>query len=674
MRKTEHGYVYDDDDRDLLYDDAYEVDDYEIGIHRHLTSQEKINKRIESFKTADSLHGFDRAMRELQELSQYKSRYGDKAGESLDPYDEYKKTGIWRGYSYYRPPELSVKYIRQMANLIASEFSIQIRPGHWSVDLEKKILYYDPYSLVYGTKGHVLASILHEAGHVIHTTHAPLIDPKVFGNNQIMQKGGEGSTKFMVLNAYEDFRIDDRMSKSYGESSEEIYEENIPIIAALAASYNKAANEVRSRDRIVAADLVSHLGKEKGLPASKIETVMREVHEHIEKKENFLDFIKLILLEGYGHPVPASTKEMQTLTDLCKPAIPKCVAAQSTKEVYEILCREVYPHLPPEMMKNSMPESLRDLLNQLGANKENVETLDKIMGDNMSGQVVNMNKGSGRGNNKGVSPRNDDAGKSSLSPSRKSGSSDPAERAKLQSGDYKTVLSTVLPQIRELEKKLKLKQTEDTALRYETMKRRGKLNTKSLFMFPSGGRHLFKQRVETTVRTESYCFSLILDTSGSMEGTRIETAMKSVVIMAEVFEKLNIPFEIVLFDNSAKVLKKFSTPLTDELKKNIAWLPRHGGGSTNLYDVFEDTPETQILSQPQKDKMMIIVTDGGIGRHEQTAKAMIPFRKACYTIGVGIEEESDLSSLVDEWKQLQTVQEFPEFISEIISRITKKKK
>lgn len=678
MRKTQHGYVYDDEDRDLLYDDVYEVDDYDIGIHRHLSSRDQINKRIESYKGADSLHGFERAMRELQELSQYKSRYGDNAGVVLDPYEEYKKTGVWRGYSYYSRPELSVRYIRQMANLIASEFDIQIRPGHWSVDLEKKILYYDPYSLVYGTKGHVLASILHEAGHIIHTTHAPLIDPAVFGNNRITTQNDEGPpkfTKFMVLNAYEDFRVDDRMSKSYGESSEEIYEENIPIVAALAASYNKAANEVRQRDIVLLTDLVTSIGNQQGKRTSEIAEQVQNARMYVENRENFLDFIKLILLEGYGHPVPASTKEMQKIVDLCKPAIPKCVAAQSTKEVYEILCKEVYPHLPPELLKNKAPDRLKEFLaHSVGASPDHLDTLHVVMEDNLSSQVVKRNKSDRSGGERGAQNSRFQDEQTSPITSNQSNSTNLAERAKLKSGDYKTVFSVVSSQIRELERKLKLKQREDHAIRYETMKKKGKLNTRSLFRFPSGGRHLFKQRVETVARTESYCFSLVLDTSGSMDGTRIETAMKSTVIMAEVFDRLRIPFEIVLFDSSAEVIKEFSKPLTDEIKKSIAGLPSRKGGSTNLYDVFGHPPKTKIRSQPQKDKVMIIVTDGGIGRISETEELMKPYREACYLIGVGIEEESNLGRLVDEWKPLRTVQEFPEFISEIIARITKKKK
>ena len=141
----------------------------------------------------------------------------------------YEKSGVWKGYDYYSPPLLDITYIEQMANALASKYKIKVKSGKcWAIDVDKKELEYNPQDLVSGTKATLIALLLHEIGHLKHTT-----SPTKLKSKYLDKRGG-----FEVLNMFEDFRIDNLMTKSY-EGAEDVYKALDPIIESVAEKYEE---------------------------------------------------------------------------------------------------------------------------------------------------------------------------------------------------------------------------------------------------------------------------------------------------------------------------------------------------------------------------------------------------------------------------------------------------
>lgn len=80
---------------------------------------------------------------------------------------------------------------------------------------------------------------------------------------------------------------------------------------------------------------------------------------------------------------------------------------------------------------------------------------------------------------------------------------------------------------------------------YEPGKRSGRINPSSLFKLKTGDTRVFRKKVE--VRAKNSAVSLVIDQSGSMSGGKIANAAIAAFALAEILERIKVPFEIVGF-------------------------------------------------------------------------------------------------------------------------------
>tara|TARA_Y100000310_G_scaffold332409_2_gene407929 strand:- start:272 stop:1909 length:1638 start_codon:yes stop_codon:yes gene_type:complete len=72
---------------------------------------------------------------------------------------------------------------------------------------------------------------------------------------------------------------------------------------------------------------------------------------------------------------------------------------------------------------------------------------------------------------------------------------------------------------------------------------------------PTGHGRVFEKRDAPEVKEAA--FTLLVDVSGSMQGNKIEEALKAAMLMAEAFSRKGIPFEILAFHEKLLELKQF---------------------------------------------------------------------------------------------------------------------
>jgi hypothetical protein len=124
---------------------------------------------------------------------------------------------------------------------------------------------------------------------------------------------------------------------------------------------------------------------------------------------------------------------------------------------------------------------------------------------------------------------------------------------------------------------------------------------------------------KTLPRKRDPCFCLLLDLSGSMSGDRIHHAFRGVVLMAEVLERLGVPFAVYGFQDALVPFKAFEEPLDAATRERLGGMPAEvqGGrsGGHNRPEHNWDGPVLEraadlLADRPAGTKVLLVVSDG----------------------------------------------------------------
>ncbi len=126
-------------------------------------------------------------------------------------------------------------------------------------------------------------------------------------------------------------------------------------------------------------------------------------------------------------------------------------------------------------------------------------------------------------------------------------------------------------------------------------------------------------------RVFDYRFSFLVDISGSMQGPKAEETFKGLVVLAEVLERLQIPYEISCFGSFFSCLKPFKERLTD-LNRHLTALSllSNGGGTLDAFAV--QCSYKRLLANLGKDNFLIVMTDGESGMRDLLASTVAKIR------------------------------------------------
>ena len=591
-----------------------------------------------------------------------KKRYEINKEEYSNAYSSYEKTGVWGGY--YRQPQLTYKYVQQMANALSAKHNIKIEVGNdWKFDLISKTLTYNPASLIYGTKSELLASLMHVIGKLRYVTHHSLLKNKYIQTYDIPARE--------VLAAYEDLRVDFLMLKAY-ESASEIYENIIPTIEHQVKKYMEVGEAFRKLIFIIPMsvfhEVLARYGSNPKDPKLKL-----ELHKKFGTTD--LDAVKLglALIESKSENVgtiyewcgemlsamyklePQGHKEFKNIQEKIKllhHTIEPSKIKKNSKELSEYLEITAFPILE-DLLKDAKEKNkiIEDAFPRMPA-----EIMQQIM------QKINedfMHKA-------GIDPDNENV------LSRESGPNQNKIPPEWRTGEYKTLKDSVSMEIRTLVHKLTFLRREELSVRYVGDQKRGRLNIKKLYKSIVGSRRVFKSKLEVPDTIRSFAFSILLDVSGSMDGPRIMHTTRALIILTEVFKQMQIPFEIVVFSNGAKTVKKFGKSMDKTIEKSIGGLVNHKGNGTNL-DAGLD--KLKIEHQTEKNRIVVVLTDGGVGNVAEFDKNyFLPWKKKnIKSVGFGIECELEMARLcMGNSRMLKSASQLPTEFSKLLKELIKR--
>ena len=489
----------------------------------------------------------------------------------------------WGGYKF--EPPLSERYIDQVASGLAHDHKVKITRGDsWGLDLIGKKLEYDPQTLRHGTKANVMWTLLHEIGHLRHSTHFSKL------KSPFLAKYPHGVKQ--VLNVFEDFRVDDRMMEAY-PGAEGLYEFNGAAMRAEGdVKYQAASREREAMLSKLYQGKEEH--KEDKEKVKKIEDAIKQINE-----PSLLEYCGEMCLRGYKQKALShfnlAGDKIRKLADDTEWVIKPGIKCQNTQELLALLDKEVLPKIEDLLKEHEQLEKTREkLTKQLAAVAATLVSILRKLREGSDGEKgIPMEMARGRG------PAED---------------SEPEESF----DSYEAVRQSVYEHIRKLAREINRIRTMEERIEMDKRQRSGKVDIRRLYKARLDEPRLFKRMKPIERRLNSMAFSLIVDRSGSMKGSSAVASTKCTVLLNEVAKICKIPIEVLAFDNRSHILKTFDGQVKPPAVETgiMKWIYYPNGGN-----YIEGAIEASLLpKQPKRHKFMFLITDGGEPDIDRTRK------------------------------------------------------
>lgn len=216
---------------------------------------------------------------------------------------------------------------------------------------------------------------------------------------------------------------------------------------------------------------------------------------------------------------------------------------------------------------------------------------------------------------------------------------------------------------------------------WEADRTTGKLNDKA---FIKKTHKIYKQRSLPKVEAD-LVFSILVDNSGSMGGFKTRICGEALIVLAEVCEKLRIPFEVNAFTENREAitigLKSFEDTFS-KVKTNLSLIqqevsvPGLSMFSGNIDEINLEFVWQNFRTRKEKDKILIVISDGETcGSTDRLKELVKQIHKDKITVlGLGIKTK-EVDKIYPYHKTFNTdadLQELPKFLNEyLISKVFK---
>ena len=154
---------------------------------------------------------------------------------------------------------------------------------------------------------------------------------------------------------------------------------------------------------------------------------------------------------------------------------------------------------------------------------------------------------------------------------------------------------------------------------------------------PDTYRTLWERR--TTPQRIDPCFVLLVDTSASMRGARIEATFDGIVLLCEVAARVGMPLEVFQFNEGCTRVHAWDDGVDETLRRRLGGLPDSVTGGTCLGDAL-GTVRARVAELPFRDMFVLVLSDGETTDPEVAARHLTALRAGgatCMGLGLGPE-------------------------------------
>lgn len=522
--------------------------------------------------------------------------------------------------------------MRQVATALSSRYNVTIREGKgWAMDIENRVMTYKPEHLLALDRDTCLGILLHELGHLHFTT------------NTWMEKSAlhkaMPSIVFNAVNAYEDVRINEKMSQSYMGSRDLI----------------EAMNELLAGDGVQKM-LKMNSEVQKGIR-------VRQGYDMPEWFEVFyISMAKLLgdnLFPQYTPDMWYDSTKMEIINDIVREAEKQGLANMATTgDVYEFVERVVFPKIERYLPKpdpkasdvqqgdSNATQSTDEKGTKASGSQTNETNQEKVAekkeeenedgeesedgedGEEEDGEAEKKTpeekaKEEARRGGHGVGS---DSWKKELEEKVKNaikrGRVNPdiqhrtqpfdrhGDKARAQhiaqSCNVERHIETSTTLARMFKNKFEVIFRDNQYARERANQRSGRLNKRVLHKFPLGKTRLFKRKIE--IAKKSYAIGFALDLSGSMHGGQVVGSFHAMLAFTQTLEGMKIPHAVGFFSNESTIGKAFDKKMVARHMSLKASEVNNGG--TRPDTLIRELFGKQLVAQNVKERIAIILTDG----------------------------------------------------------------
>jgi hypothetical protein len=208
----------------------------------------------------------------------------------------------------------------------------------------------------------------------------------------------------------------------------------------------------------------------------------------------------------------------------------------------------------------------------------------------------------------------------------------------------------------------------------------GALDRTAFIPAVKGARDVYEDTLDRP-RT-AFVTSINVDLSGSMGEEMTSGALYDAVgVLAATFDNpaLRMPYEVRGFSNGSYAYKAIDD--AEFAPERAAMLLRGEGGGTQMY-ATAGLAATALRARPERNRLLITLSDGDLGDHAQTAAILRAAREdragGVVTVGIylarggaqpNVERMNDLYGGRGNWTVINSIQEMPEKVGQRIADI-----
>ena len=536
-------------------------------------------------------------------------------------------------------------WLRQVATALSTRYNVQVREGKgWSINLEKRIMYYKPEHLLALDRDTCLGILLHELGHLHFTTNDWTDTAKLYKDSNLQ------SICFNGVNAFEDVRINEQMSKSYGGSRDLI----------------DAMNELLGSDGV----------KQFMTMSNDIKSGLRKRSDYNTPDWHEVFYISMAELLGqFPSDMPNSEYYDPAKLELCREIVAEfqaenLVDADSTQDIYDFVENVVFPRIAQwlpqsggsptpnggnqqqkQTEKDATPESSES--EGTGSSNQNPDTEDTSEASDDQGgnspadseaepdESEDTQSQSGNSEGEAGKETSEASGKpqaphefseddwkreleEKIQKAIKRGRVNPDDQHRTEpfqngngvgSGSQRIHANCNIERFAEESQTLQIKFRnkfesvfrDNSFARSVPNQKSGRLNKRVLYKHRLNNPRLFNKKSE--ISKKSYAVAFAMDLSSSMHPRQIEGSMKAMLAFTRTLDKLVIPYGVGFFSNRTAIGKHFAQrKVTDKYMSQQASTVT--GGGTAPRQVLETLFGKELAQQRVEQRIGIVLTDG----------------------------------------------------------------
>jgi uncharacterized protein with von Willebrand factor type A (vWA) domain len=497
-------------------------------------------------------------------------------------------------------------YIRVLASALSSNYGVKVEEGDiWSFNSEKKVLTYNPLTLLERPIEVVRGILLHEIGHLLYTV--PVASSQVYKDYPIIN---------IVYNAFEDVRIEQRLERQFGDfAAEPILTKNLDGVGSF---FEKNALINTTKAYQVGAITVM------------VDLMMQILHgnaqwNNYDEKKLFDKIMKVEtnLQEYVEKDVHEAAQVIQQKEDWQK-LVSRARSAPSFGHIQQLVDTQVFPYIKHLIENDPANEAMKQAM---AAKKAQKQQQQQGKGQPQSGQGEQSDE------EKEQEAQAAQAGDSTEEMAGAIGAEldEPGNGAYADTRHpsyvpiYPEASAMVAPYTNFLAARIKdiLKETE--AINFHGNHRAGKLLSRNVTKLVMGEERVFSKRNQ--IDSPKHHLIVALDSSGSMGGERMHNAYLGTVLALDTFRKVRMPFTVFDFDDEVDLLVSNS-----QIDPRFLQYRSKGGGTSD--DAMIRIVADFMRKRPDETFLFLVIGDG---QGRPLPKQDLEYIKTRgLTIGIGI--------------------------------------